>query len=201
MEIIWNGHSCFTVKTGEGSVVLDPFADGKVPGFGPLRLEADMVLCSHEHGDHNYRKAVKLSGKPSSLKITEIASWHDDACGAKRGPNTIHVIEAEGMRLVHLGDLGTALNAEQIAALSKPDVLLIPIGGYYTIDSRQALEIVAQLQPRVTIPMHFRRGAQGFDVISTADTFLAECPNPVEYPANSLTVDRDTPAQTAVLYA
>ena len=200
MEIIWNGHSCFTVKTSRGSVVLDPYEDGKVPGLGPLRLEADLVLCSHEHGDHNFRDGVKLSGKPCDLKITKIASWHDDVCGAKRGPNTIHVIEAEGMRVVHLGDLGTALNAGQIAALSEPDVLLIPIGGFYTIDTDQALEIVSQLRPRVTVPMHFRRGAQGFDVISTADAFLAASPNPVKYPGNSLTVDRDTPAQTAVLF-
>ena len=200
MEIIWNGHSCFTVKTRQGSVVLDPYEDGRVPGYGPLRLEADLVLCSHEHGDHNCRAAVKLSGKPCELKVTEIASWHDDVCGAKRGPNTIHVIEAEGMKLVHLGDLGTGLDADQIRALAGADVLMIPIGGFYTIDSDQALEIVSQLRPRIIVPMHFRRGAQGYDVISTADAFLAKCPNPVEYPANSLTVDRETPAQTAVLY-
>ena len=199
MEIIWNGHSCFTIGTDQGSVVLDPFEDGKVPGYGPLRLKADLVLCSHEHGDHNYRKAVELSGKPCDLKVTEIASWHDDAQGAKRGPNTIHVIEAEGMKLVHLGDLGTELDAEQIAALAEPDVLLIPIGGYYTIDSTQALGIVSQLHPRVTVPMHFRRGAQGYDVLSTAEAFLEKCPNPVEYPGNSLTVDKVTPVQTAVL--
>mgnify|MGYP002870192132 CR=1 FL=1 len=200
MEIIWNGHSCFTVKTSQGNVVLDPYEDGKVPGLEPLHLEADLVLCSHEHQDHNYRAAVKLSGKPCGLTVTEIASWHDDSCGTKRGSNTIHVIEAEGMKLVHLGDLGTALNTEQIDALKAPDVLLIPIGGYYTIDSDQALKIISQLQPRITIPMHFRRGAQGYDVISTADAFLGKCSNRVEYPANSLTVDRDTPAQTAVLY-
>ena len=200
MEIIWNGHSCFTVKTRQGGVVLDPYEDGRVPGYGPLRLEADLVLCSHEHGDHNCRAAVKLSGKPCELKVTEISSWHDDVCGAKRGPNTIHVIEAEGMKIVHLGDLGTGLDADQIRALAGADVLMIPIGGFYTIDSDQALEIVSQLRPRIIVPMHFRRGAQGYDVISTADAFLAKCPNPVEYPANSLTVDRETPAQTAVLY-
>ena len=103
------------------------------------------------------------------------------------------------MKLVHLGDLGTELNREQIETLAAPDVLLIPIGGYYTINAAQALEIVEQLRPRVTVPMHFRRGGVGYDVIATPDEFLSRCPNVVEYPGNTLTVDKETPAQTAVL--
>ena len=189
MEIIWNGHSCFTVKTQEGSVVLDPYEDGKVPGLGPLRLEADAVLCSH----------VSLTGKPFGVRVEAIPSWHDEVCGRKRGSNTIHVLYAEGMKLVHLGDLGTELNREQIETLAEPDILLIPIGGYYTINAAQALEIVEQLRPRVTVPMHFRRGDMGYDVIATPDEFLSRCPNVVEYPGNTLTVDLQTPAQTAVL--
>jgi L-ascorbate metabolism protein UlaG (beta-lactamase superfamily) len=200
MEITWNGHSCFTVKTQEGSVVLDPYEDGKVPGLGPLRLEADAVLCSHEHGDHNFRAGVSLTGRPFSARVEAIPSWHDEVCGRKRGANTIHVLYAEGMKLVHLGDLGTELNREQIETLAAPDVLLIPIGGFYTIDAAQALQIVEQLHPRITVPMHFRRGSMGFDVIATPDEFLAHCPNVVEYAGNTLTVDPDTPAQTAVLY-
>ena len=199
MEITWNGHSCFTVKTQEGSVVLDPYEDGKVPGLGPLRLKADAVLCSHEHGDHNFRAGVSLTGRPFSARVDAIPSWHDEVCGRKRGSNTIHVLYAEGMKLVHLGDLGTELNREQIETLAEPDVLLIPIGGYYTINAAQALEIVEQLRPRVTVPMHFRRGGMGYDVIATPDEFLARCPNVVEYPGNTLTVDQETPAQTAVL--
>ena len=200
MEIIWNGHSCFTIKTQEGSVVLDPYEDGKVPGLGSLRLEADAVLCSHEHSDHNFREGVSLSGKPCDVQVETVSSWHDDACGKKRGPNTIHVLRAEGMKLIHLGDLGTELDSEQIKVLSEPDVLLIPIGGYYTIDATQALRIVEQLHPRITIPMHFRRGNKGYDVIATPDEFLSHCLNVVEYPGNTLTVDQETPAQTAVLY-
>ena len=199
MEITWTGHSCFTVKTQEGSVVLDPYEDGKVPGLGPLRLEADAVLCSHEHGDHNFRAGVSLTGRPFNARVEAIPSWHDEVCGRKRGSNTIHVLYAEGMKLVHLGDLGTELNREQIETLAAPDVLLIPIGGYYTINAAQALEIVEQLRPRVTVPMHFRRGGVGYDVIATPDEFLARCPNVVEYPGNTLTVDKETPAQTAVL--
>ena len=199
MEIIWYGHSCFKVITDVGSVVFDPYEDGKVPGLGSLRLEADAVLCSHEHGDHNFRAGVSLSGKAFTGEIEEIPSWHDEVHGAKRGPNTIRVIHAEGMKLIHLGDLGSDLDPEQIETLRKPDVLLVPIGGFYTIDTKQALQIVDELSPRVTVPMHFRRGEIGFDVISTAEEFLKKCPNPVVYPENSLTVDSETPCQTAVL--
>ena len=74
MEIIWNGHSCFTIKTQEGSVVLDPYEDGKVPGLGSLRLEADAVLCSHEHSDHNFRAGVSLSGKPCGVQVETVPS-------------------------------------------------------------------------------------------------------------------------------
>lgn len=200
MEIIWNGHSCFTVNTASGNVVLDPFEDGRVPGYGPLRLQADFVLCSHEHSDHNFRKGVALSGETCNVEVSKVASWHDEDCGRKRGANTIHILRAEDMTVVHLGDLGCDLNEEQIASLRNPDVLLIPIGGFYTIDSQQAIKIVSQLKPRITIPMHFRRGECGYDVLSTIDAFRASCVNPVDYPANRITVDRNTPEQTAFLY-
>ncbi|MBQ9663322.1 MAG: MBL fold metallo-hydrolase [Oscillospiraceae bacterium] len=199
MKIIWNGHSCFTVSTQEGTVVLDPYSDGSVPGFGPLNLQADRVLCSHGHRDHNSAENVRLSGDPCGVEVHEIPSWHDDAQGTKRGPNTIHVLCAEGMKIAHLGDLGCMLNEEQIAALSGLDALLIPVGGYYTIDAEQAVEIVKQLRPRVTIPMHYRRGDHGYDVISTLDGFLQLCDNPVEYPDNVLVLDKETPSQTAIL--
>ena len=199
MKIIWNGHSCFTVESRDGTVVLDPFADGKVPGFQPLKLSADLVLCSHEHSDHNGRACVALSGKPCSITVEEIASWHDEAEGAKRGPNTIHVLGAEGMRIAHLGDLGCELSEEQIGLLQNLDVLMIPVGGFFTIDAGQAAEIVRQLQPRVVIPMHYRQGIHGYPVIATIRKFRALCSNAVDYPDNSIEIDRDTPAQTAVL--
>ncbi len=200
MKIIWNGHSCFTVETEAGTVVLDPFADNTVPGYGPLHLKADLVLCSHEHFDHNARETVSLSGRPCSVGVECLASWHDEEQGAKRGVNTIHILSAEGMRLVHLGDLGCELDAAQIRVLKNPDALLVPVGGFYTIDSRQAAEIVRQLQPRVVIPMHYRSGVHGFDVLSTVDEFLKLCGNAVHYPGCEMLLDRETGAQTAVLH-
>ena len=200
MELIWNGHSCFTVKTNEGTVVLDPFEDGKVPGYKPLRLEADLVLCSHEHADHNARKCVTLSGKPCEVAVETVASWHDDVHGAKRGPNTIHILNAEGMRIAHLGDLGCALSEAQAQALKGLDALLIPVGGFYTISAEQAYKIVQQLQPRVVIPMHYRDAAHGYDVLTSKEDFWHLCSDAVDYDTNSMTLTADTPAQTAFLH-
>ena len=200
MHIIWNGHSCFTVKCDEGTVVLDPFADSYVPGYASMDLKADLVLCSHEHSDHNARQIVTLSGKPCGVGIECISSWHDEVQGAKRGSNTIHVLTAEGMRIAHLGDLGCALTEEQAAALKDLDALMIPVGGFYTIDAQQAEEIVHQLKPRVVIPMHYRFEGHGYDVLSTLDAFLALCENPVNYPGNTLKLDQKTEAQTAILH-
>ena len=200
MKITWHGHSCFSIDTEDGTVVLDPYQDGAVPGMPPLRLQADLVLCSHEHHDHNARSAVTLSGKACGVSVETIPSWHDDTEGSKRGSNSIHVLSAESLRIAHLGDLGCMLTEDQTARLRGLDALLIPVGGYYTIDSEQALEIVRQLQPRVVIPMHYRFGSVGYDVISTIDLFRAKAPNPVDYSVNCLILTSDTKPQTAFLH-
>ena len=204
MKTIWHGHACFEIITEAGSVVLDPYSDNSVPGLCPLALRADVVLCSHEHGDHNYRRGVLLSGQPCGIDVSWIDTWHDDVQGAKRGPNRIHVLKAEGMTAVHLGDLGCALTADQVEQLKHPDVLMIPVGGYYTIDASQALKIVEQLEPVVVLPMHYRGKTAGgdlfgYDVISTVDAFRKACPNPVDYDADWIEVGPDTAAQTAFL--
>lgn len=198
MKIIWHGHSCFEVVTREGRVVLDPYGDGTVPGYEPLSLKADLALCSHEHADHNNREAVEISGADCGVDIEMIASFHDEAGGTKRGRNIIYILSAEGMKVAHLGDLGCELNESQTEVLKGVDVLMIPIGGFYTIDTEQALEIVRQLEPRVTIPMHYRDETHGFDVISTAEVFRQKSFHPVDYEAE-LVVDASTQRQTAFL--
>ena len=142
MKIIWNGHSCFTVETTDGTLVLDPYADGSVPGFGPLRLKADRVLCSHGPSDHGAVSCVTLSGRPCTIEVGEIHTWHDNVQGKKRGANTVYVMSAEGMKIAHLGDLGCALTEEQTALRSGLDALMIPVGGFYTIDAEQAMELL-----------------------------------------------------------
>ena len=172
MKITWYGHSCFLVETADGSAVLDPYAPGSVPGLSLPPLEADLVLCSHEHSDHNYREGVKISGKETKLHIERIETFHDEKQGALRGPNTIHVLEDEGLRVAHLGDLGHMLSDEQIAALGRVDILLIPVGGYFTIGPDLAAELADRLQPAITVPMHYRGAGFGYEVIGPVEDFL-----------------------------
>ena len=96
MKLIWNGHSCFTLATEAGTLVIDPYEDGSVPGLSPLHLEADAVYCSHEHRDHGNRAAVALSGKPCAVEVEELATWHDEVQGATRGPNTMRIFPPRG---------------------------------------------------------------------------------------------------------
>ncbi|MBE6990701.1 MAG: hypothetical protein E7426_08190 [Ruminococcaceae bacterium] len=171
MKITWFGHACFGVESVGYRVVLDPY--DVVKGYPPLHLTADEVLCSHDHFDHNYRPAVSV--RPSSYSpftVDTVAACHDDLGGARRGPNTIHILTAEGQTVVHLGDLGHQLSAEQAAPLLGCDVLLIPVGGFYTIDAAGARMVIDALQPRIAVPMHYRRGPCGFPEIGTLEDFL-----------------------------
>lgn len=201
MIIQWLGHSCFAVEADNYRIILDPYMDGKVPGLRPLRLTAQAVYCSHGHGDHNYVEAVKItdSGKPSPFTVRTVASDHDDKGGSLRGPNTIHILEAEGLRAVHLGDLGAMLTPQQVAEIGTVDVLMIPVGGFYTIDALTAHDNIRTLSPTVAIPMHYRSDAFGFDNIDTLDAFLDVSENVIRYDTDTIDVTRQTPKQTAVL--
>lgn len=201
LTITWHGHSCFTISCNGYDVVLDPYAPGSVPGLPELSLTADMVLCSHEHSDHGYTQAVRIreNGTENPFQITKIDTFHDDASGSMRGPNRIHILEAGGLKAVHLGDLGCGLTAMQADLLKKPDVLLIPVGGYYTIDAAQAAEIVERLSPRVTVPMHYRSDTFGYPVIGRLEEYTSRCSNEIIYDTNVLTVDEQTRVQTAIL--
>ena len=172
MIITWYGHSCFLAETAEGSALLDPYAPGSVPGLCLPELEADLVLCSHGHSDHGWREGVKPSGREAKLHVEKLATFHDERQGALRGPNTVHVLESEGLRLVHLGDLGHMLSDEQIAALGRVDILLIPVGGYYTIGPDTAAELAEKLHPAITVPMHYRGEGFGYEVIGPVEDFL-----------------------------
>jgi len=168
--IIWHGHSCFEINTAAAVIILDPYQE--VPGYRPLKLEADLLLVSHEHDDHNARSRVKLSGREADADVEIIDTFHDPEQGSLRGKNKIHIVTVAGKRIAHCGDLGHALAADQLARLQKLDVLLIPVGGYYTIDADTAAEIVQRCHPDLVVPMHYRDGAAGFDVISTVQPFL-----------------------------
>lgn len=173
MKLTWYGHSCFGLNSAAGSVVFDPYVPGFPPGLAVPELSADLVLCSHGHDDHNAAQVIKLTGREPACRVTKIASWHDDANGAKRGANTIHIVEMEGQRVAHLGDLGHMLTAEQLEAMGRLDVLLVPVGGFYTIDAETARRVADASNAHIVVPMHYRGEGFGFDAISTVDGFVA----------------------------
>lgn len=169
MKIEWFGHSCFRIND---SLIIDPFKTGSVPGYNPLKIAGDKVVCTHEHADHSGRECVQLTGKQCMLEIHEYACWHDEQQGALRGPNTVFVVSDGEEKLVHLGDLGHFPNDELLAAISGANYLLIPVGGHYTIDATMAAKICEAAQPKRIIPMHYRWGEYGYPEISTLEPFL-----------------------------
>ena len=199
MRISWLGHACFLVESNGYKLVLDPFKD--VPGCKNTAVTVDGVLCSHDHFDHCYCDELTLrQGGENPFAVTVVDTFHDEQQGTLRGSNKIHQLAAEGMRVVHLGDLGHPLTEAQAEILHGCDVLLIPVGGFYTIDAATAADLAAQLQPRVVIPMHYRGEGFGFDPIDTVDAFLAHfAPEQVRrLEENWLEVTAETPAQVAV---
>ena len=173
IKIEYFGHSCFRLNYQGQRIVLDPYADGCVPGCPPLRLDAEFVYCSHQHHDHNAVECVKLlDGGAPRFAVTELETDHDDAGGSKRGRNTIRIFDFGGVRVAHFGDLGRELTPAETAALQGLDCALIPVGGHFTIDARQAAAIAAAIAPRMVIPMHYRTETTGFDVIADIDDAL-----------------------------
>ncbi|MBI2599720.1 MBL fold metallo-hydrolase [Candidatus Daviesbacteria bacterium] len=188
MDIYWLGQACLKLKGKNAQVVIDPF-DPTFTGLKlPKDLSADIVLSTHEHQDHNNTDIVTTptgSGKPMEFKepgeyevagvvITAIDSFHDNSNGSERGKNTIFHLNLDGLNIVHLGDLGQAqLTEEQVAQIGQTDVLLTPVGSVYTIDGKQAATIVAQLEPKIVIPMHYKIEGLKFE-LEGMEKFLKE---------------------------
>lgn len=182
MIIRYEGHSFFTLYLENGAVVAtDPYGDFyQYPKRG---IRADICTVSHHHGDHDGLSC--LAGDPvvvdepgarkldHGVRVIGVATKHDDKNGALRGNNTFFVIEAEGLRVGHAGDLGHILTPEQIREIGALDVLLLPVGGYYTIDAATALEVARALKPTVTIPMHYRTRFDPDMPIAPVQDFLA----------------------------
>ena len=174
MKIEYLGHACFKIDDG---LVIDPYKDGVVPGLAPLRTSGAKVICTHGHADHSGVECVEIDGsRECELVVEEVPSYHDDQQGALRGPNTIFVVVASsGEKLVHLGDLGHFPNDEQLAKISDADYLLIPVGGYFTIDAKMAIKICEASRPKWIIPMHYRTAESGYPELATVDEFLRLC--------------------------
>lgn len=182
MKLQYYGHSCFSLRLEDGTtLVLDPF-DKTIP-YPVCTAQCDAALITHDHFDHNNVKSLRGdfrvlrevgSYEVGSAKITAIPSFHDDVGGAKRGSNLIFRIDAEGISIAHCGDLGHMPNNEQLAALRGLDLLLIPVGGYYTIDTPQAEEVISLIAPRCAVAMHYKVLKTDPNRISTAQRFIED---------------------------
>lgn len=195
MKIKYIGHSSFLIKGNTKTnhsltIVTDPY-DPKSTGFPYPKQETDIVTSSHEgHGDHDYYDGIKPSGENETpfiintpgeyeikgLRIYGLKSFHDDVEGTKRGQNTIYIFDFEEARIAHLGDLGHNLDSDQLEALEAVDILMIPIGGIYTIDIKIALQVIENVEPKAVIPMHFKtpKHSDTFKELSTLDEFIKE---------------------------
>ena len=172
MKIKWLGHASFLITADSGvRIITDPYESNDKLRYGNINESADIATVSHDHFDHGNVAAVK--GNPSvvkgdaevkGLKFKGLATFHDAAGGKERGKNTIICFEVDGVRVCHFGDLGHELTAEQAAEIGPVDVLLLPVGGFYTIDAVVASRVAEQLKPRVVIPMHFRNNRCDFPI-------------------------------------
>lgn len=181
MLIRWHGHACFEISNGT-TIVTDPH-DGKSIGIKAPDVEADLVLISHDHFDHNCARIVKGSDvvkvttsevcTKKGVTINGIESYHDEDKGAKRGENIIFKFEMDGIKFCHLGDLGEPLSEKQVQDIDEADVLFCPVGGTFTVDADGAWTVINEIKPKIIIPMHYRVGGLSLS-IAPLDGFLAK---------------------------
>ncbi len=183
IKIDWLGHSAFNIKFPDLRVVIDPFSPEV--GFSMKSVEADLVLVSHDHFDHNYIQGVKsdftlINGpgeyEKNGVHINGWLTYHDGKQGQERGTNTIYQLLFDDYSLLHLGDLGHILADGIIESISRVDVLFIPIGGFYTLSIDRVIKVIEQLEPNYVIPMHYRtpEHSSRFKDLATLDVFLKE---------------------------
>ena len=196
--ITWFGHSMFLIELGGQRIVLDPFNEDC--GYNvPKALNCDACVISHSHLDHSYTR--NLIGAYQEFKregayncggvgIEQMLTYHDKENGKKRGENLVTVISYENFKIAHLGDLGHVLNDEQVRKLGKIDILMVPVGGYYTIDAFDAWEVIRLISPKIIIPMHYKTDrTAGNIIIDTIDKFAAGRKNVVNIDSNVYEVE------------
>lgn len=212
MEITFIAHASFKLRGNKATVVTDPFD----PVFLNLKfpkIEADIVTVSHEHADHNYVEGIMTTDpliiqgpgeyESKGVNIIGVSSFHDDKNGAERGINTIYRYEMDGISLVHLGDLGHKLSDSQLELLDGVDILMIPVGGFYTMPSSTAVEVVNQIEPLVIIPMHYLtqdlKGPE-FAKLNGVDVFLKEMGKEHIEPQAKFNITKDKkPVETTIV--
>lgn len=181
MEITYIGHSCFFIKGKKLSLLIDPF-NPEITGLKMPKQTAKILLNTHAHEDHSFNKQVnfeRLINTPGEFEvddvyITGVPTFHDNKEGAEKGKNIVFQIEIEGISIVHLGDLGDELNEKSISKIGKVDILLIPVGGHFTIDAFTASKVISSLEPAIVIPMHYKTEDSSVKELDNVSKFLHE---------------------------
>lgn len=202
LTVQWYGHASFGISDGAGTqIVTDPYAEDI--GYKFPKVTTNVLTVSHDHFDHNNIKALEkyahlVDGVESfshdGIEVKGIASVHDEKSGELRGKNTIYVYTLNNMKICHLGDQGIALTKEQVKAIGKIDVLMIPVGGLYTIDAKTAAKVVAQVNPKIVVPMHYKTDSlvAEFGEVTGVDGFIKEMSGWTVTKAKTLTLNKAT---------
>jgi L-ascorbate metabolism protein UlaG (beta-lactamase superfamily) len=213
MKVKYLGHAAFVITSDTGlRIITDPYTTGPSLTYGEINESADIVTISHDHSDHCNPAAVRGSPKVvkgagrvvvKGIEFNGIASYHDEARGRMRGNNTIFCFDVDGIRVCHLGDLGHLLDDRQVKEIANVNILLIPVGGYYTIDARAASQVCNQLKPGIIIPMHYKT-EKGIPGIAGVDEFLKGRDNATRLDLSEIEFKREKlppPSQIMVLKA
>ena len=171
MEITWYGRACFRLKGREATVITDPCPPST--GFVAGKHDVDLLTISHDHKDHTYTRSITAGltlTRPGEYEYhgvlaTGVRTFHDGQRGADRGENIVFAVEVDGVHIGHLGDLGHLLTEDQLSELGPVDVLLVPVGGNFSISPAEAAEVVAQVSPKIVIPMHFATDGGSSDLM------------------------------------
>ena len=206
LQIRWHGHSCFEI-TNDITLVTDPH-DGKSIGIPAPSVTGDVILVSHDHYDHNSVKSVEKEGSKvvtderkrniSDVEIRGVESFHDECDGAKRGKNIMYKFTMNGIKFCHLGDLGHELDDEAVQKIGDVDILFLPIGGTFTVDDKQAWNVINKIRPKIIVPMHYKIGGLSLP-IAGIDPFLERSAYKILKVGNEIDIEKeDLPPETEI---
>ncbi len=182
MKLRYLGHAAFELELSDGRrIVFDPYEAGAYDGalgFGPIEGEYDIAVVSHDHPDHRFEGVLSKAGAVwdaagegefDGIGITSIPTFHDGSGGSERGRNLVTIVDADGVRVAHLGDLGHKVTKAELPELEGVDVMLVPVGGYFTIDAAAAKSLVEEFSPKIVVPMHYKNEKCGFPIAPVDD--------------------------------
>ena len=212
MEILPLGHSSFRIRGKTATIVTDPYDSMMVGMKFPKHIEANIVTVSHAHPDHNAVSQVEgppfvISGpgeyEVKGVSVIGVSSFHDAENGADRGRNTMYRFDMDGVKIAHLGDLGHVLSSAVVDILDGIDILMIPVGGVFSLDAQKATQVIADIEPRIVIPMHYKtdqHNPKQFEQIAPVSDFLKAMGKEAVTPVPKLTISRDKlPAEMQVI--